>query len=311
MKKRLLKGKKKLFLFLYRHFFMKLPLKSKVIVFESFRGKYYSDNPKNIYEYLKANNYDYTYVWIVKNRRVEIPGKPERVKRFSLRYYYYLARAKYRVMNSRLSRNLQKPNGVVYLQTWHGTPLKKLALDMDEVHIPGITAEAYKRNFVKETKKWDYLISPNYYSTKIFRRAFDFQGKIIESGYPRNDILYNWNETDVVRIRQKLKIPSGKKVILYAPTWRDNEYYVKGQYKFELQLDLERMKTRLGDEYVILLRMHYFIANQFYVAPFSDFAFDVSDYDDIAEIYIISDILITDYSSVFFDFANLKRPMLF
>ena len=106
-------------------------------------------------------------------------------------------------------------------------------------------------------------------------------------------------------------IPKDKKVILYAPTWRDDEYYESGKYKFDLKLDLRMMQKKLSDEYVVILRTHYFIADNLDVTGLEGFVYNLSKYDDIAELYLISDILITDYSSVFFDYANLKRPMLF
>ncbi|WP_202585862.1 CDP-glycerol glycerophosphotransferase family protein, partial [Vagococcus lutrae] len=113
------------------------------------------------------------------------------------------------------------------------------------------------------------------------------------------------------RIKQSLGIPLDKKVILYAPTWRDDEFHSVGNYKFTLRLNLERLREDLGDEYVIVLRMHYFISDVLDLSEYEGFAFDYSKYNDINDLYIISDLLITDYSSVFFDFANLKRPILF
>ena len=112
-------------------------------------------------------------------------------------------------------------------------------------------------------------------------------------------------------IKKRLSIPQDKKVILYAPTWRDDEYYGPGRYQFALKLDLNKMRDMFGDRYVILIRTHYFIADAVDTAGLDGFAVNVSRYDDIAELYLISDICITDYSSVFFDFANLKRPILF
>ena len=108
-------------------------------------------------------------------------------------------------------------------------------------------------------------------------------------------------------------IPDGKKVILYAPTWRDDEWYGQGQYKFTLQLNLDQLRETLGDEYVVVLRTHYLIVDALNLEDYKGFAFNGSgsDFDDISLLYLISDILITDYSSVFFDYANLRRPMLF
>jgi CDP-glycerol glycerophosphotransferase len=139
-----------------------------------------------------------------------------------------------------------------------------------------------------------------------------FDKTMLETGYPRNDILHAPDRKQIaVHIKKKLRIPEDKKVILYAPTWRDDEFYAKGQYKFELHLNLEMMRRELGQEYVLLLRTHYFIADSIDVSALEGFAHNVSKYNDISELYLISDILITDYSSVFFDYANLKRPMLF
>ena len=139
-----------------------------------------------------------------------------------------------------------------------------------------------------------------------------FEGDMLAYGYPRNDILYAEDKDIKARdIRKKLHIPLDKKTILYAPTWRDDEYYGKGQYKFTLQLDLTMLQKEVGDQYVILLRTHQYIADAIDTTGLEGFAYNVSNYDDISELYLISDMCITDYSSVFFDYANLKRPILF
>ena len=139
-----------------------------------------------------------------------------------------------------------------------------------------------------------------------------YDGNMLETGYPRNDLLSASNRDEIaLNLKKKLGIPLDKKTILYAPTWRDDEYYGNGRYKFKLKLDLDLLKKELGDQYVVLLRTHHYIADNLDVTGLEDFAFNLSKYDDITEIYLISDICITDYSSVFFDYANLKRPLLF
>lgn len=305
------KSKNKFNHFIYQRFFSKLKKNNKLVIFESFQGGSYSDNPKYIYEYMHDNNMNYKYVWSVKKQQ-EIPGKHKQVKRLSLRYYYTLARAKYWVSNSRLPNYIEKNNDTVYLQTWHGTPLKKLAGDMKDVHMPGTNSAKYKTNFYNETQKWDYLIAPNAYSKEIFQRAFWFDKTSLDVGYPRNDVLYTGNTSEnIERLKTKMELPLDKKVILYAPTWRDDEYYSKGKYRFNLKLNLATLQEKLGDEYVVVLRMHYFISSQLDVSEYEGFVYDYSTYNDIGELYLISDLLITDYSSVFFDYANLKRPILF
>lgn len=303
-----IKTKRKFFIFLYRRGFMKLRMKENLVFFESFLGKSYSDSPKYIYEHMIANDMNYKFVWSV-NERKSIPGDSIQVKRFSLKYFYYLARAKYWISNSRLPRYLDKRKGNVYLQTWHGTPLKTLVFDIADIYSAD---PAYKQNFYSQSRRWDYLSSPNTYSSNIFRRAFKYDRELLEYGYPRNDILYQKNTSaDIAHIKRKMGIPTDKKVILYAPTWRDDEFFGRGKYKFTLQLELDQLQKLLTDDYIVLLRMHYFISNELDVSEYTGFVYDFSEYDDIAELYLATDVLITDYSSVFFDFAHLRRPILY
>jgi CDP-glycerol glycerophosphotransferase len=293
---------------LYRQVYNKRPVNDRRIVFESFSGDFYSDSPKYIYEYLLEHYGDeFEYVWIINDGSAEIPGNPVRTKRFSLKYHKLMATSKYWVINTRQAGRLVKRPQQVILSTWHGTPLKKLGFDMGNIYIQNPRT---KETYIDDSSDWDYFISPNPFSTEIFRRAFAYNGEILESGYPRNDILYNATEDDVRRIREKLNLPEGKKVILYAPTWRDDDSYDIGKVKFKLKLDLEKLEREISDDYIVLVRNHYLITDSD-VDDYKDFAFDVSRYDDIGELYLITDVLITDYSSVFFDFANLRRPMLF
>lgn len=310
-----IKSKQGLFKQISNQFFSKLPIKNKQIFFESFGGKSYSCSPRAIYEELQRVDPSYTCVWSFNDpSSKEIVGNGKKVKRFSLRYYYYMATSKYWVINARVPKYIKKRDETVYVQTWHGTPLKRLAADMKEVHMPGTSTSTYKKNFYEEAQRWDYLVSPNDYSTEIFKRAFHFNKEVLDVGYPRNDLFYKEeinNPTSIANLKERIGLPSDKKVILYAPTWRDDEFYGKGEYKFDIKLDLFDMKERLGDEYVVVLRMHYLIADNLNVEGLEGFAYNFSDYDDIAELYLVSDILITDYSSVFFDYANLNRPILF
>ena len=296
---------------IYMSIFNKRDLKNNMIVFESFRGKFYNDNPKYIYEYLyKHHSNDFEFVWVINDRKnkKKVLGSSKIVKRFSLKYYYYMAIAKYWVTNVRQPLRLRKRDDQILLSTWHGTPLKKLGLDIDTIHSAN---PKIKKHFIISANKWNYLVSANKYSTDIFRRVFGYEEEVLEYGYPRNDILYEKNPSIVKIIKEKLNIPFNKKIILYAPTWRDDEFYEAGQYKFNLKLNLEKLKNKIGHDHIILIRTHYFIADKLDLKDFENFAFNVSYHDDIGELYLISDILITDYSSVFFDYANLKRPILF
>lgn len=288
---------------------------SNTIVFESFGGKNYSDSPKYIYEYMQRNYPKLNYIWVFNNPdKNVIVGNADKVKKGSKEYYDAYSKAKFWVTNARLPLYLNKKENQIYIQTWHGTPLKRLANDMKVVRMPGTTTANYKKNFYAETTRWDYLVSPNRYSSNIFKTAFWMdEERTWEIGYPRNDVLVNRsNDQEYInQIKKDLNLPEDKKVIMYAPTWRDDEFVKKGQYLFDLKINLENLQKELGENYVILLRMHYLIANALDLNGYEDFAIDVSNYSDISELYLISDALITDYSSVMFDFGILKRPQYF
>ncbi|WP_243840628.1 CDP-glycerol glycerophosphotransferase family protein [Paenisporosarcina antarctica] len=290
-----------------------MPKKKKLVMFESFHAKQYSDNPRAIYEYMKEQHKDYQLLWSIDKQSIKLfdDFQVPYVTRFSLQWFLTFPRAKYWVNNVRLPGWMPKPEGTVYVQTWHGTPLKKLGLDIEQIHMPGTKTDTYKRNFINESRNWDYLVSPNAYSTEIFKRAFHYDGQVIESGYPRNDVLSIPSEDVVKSLKQKLGIPEEKKIMLYAPTWRDNEFHKKGKYKFNFKFDLENWKREFGSEWVLLSRMHYLIAENFDFSAHEGTVYDVSSYPDIRELYLSADLLITDYSSVFFDFAILNRPIVF
>lgn len=307
--KNMVKNKNTMYKLMYYHVYLKKPLLKNVVLFETFNAKNYSDSPKYIYEYLAKNYSDqFEFVWALNNgAKPKYGGKV--VKRFSFEYAYYLARAQYLVFNVRPPLWYRKREGQVFLETWHGTPLKRLVFDQEEVTA---ASPKYKQQFYKQRKDWDYLISANDFSTETLARCFMYEGEMLDVGYPRNDILYAENKEEIaIEIKKKLNIPLDKKTILYAPTWRDDEYYGKGQYKFELQLDCKMLKEKIGNEYVLLLRTHQYISDHLDTTGLEGFAYNVSQYDDISELYLISDICMTDYSSVFFDYANLKRPILF
>lgn len=290
--------------------FTKLPISSNTIMFESFLGKNMSDSPKYIYNYL-SENYPgkFKFVWVFNNIRENLPEDIIQVKRFSLNHLYYIATSKFWISNMRQPKWYPKRDNQIFLSCWHGTPLKKLVFDMDEVHS---ATKTYKQDFYDQSRNWDYLISANKYSTDIFKSAFLFDNPILELGYPRNDLLHHPNKEDISnQLKEKLGIPKDKKIVCYCPTWRDDEYYKPGKYKFKLALDLKRLRKELGDEYFFILRTHYFIADSIDVKGLENFVYNASTYDDVTELYLMSDVLITDYSSVFFDYANLKRPILF
>ncbi len=292
--------------------FTKLPQKENWIVFQSFMGRNYSGQPKYIYQYLQKHYGDkYKFIWIVDRKGIVIDGKHVTCKRWGLRFYYYLNRSKYWVFNMRQPISIPKRDTTVLLATWHGTPLKRLVFDMEENY--SATPE-YKSLVYRQTREWNYMLSDNPYSTEKFQKCFLVdREQILESGYPANDPMYAPDrEERAAAIKKKLGIDPNKKVLLYAPTWRDDNWIGEGgQYSFDLELDINRLEKEFGDEYILLLRLHYFVVEHLDMSKYGDFTVDVSSYSDVTDLYLISDMLMTDYSSVFFDYANLKRPVIF
>ena len=306
---------KKIVLFCYKLCTKLLRVNRRVLLFESNLGRNYTGNPRAIYEEMvrQGRDKEYRCYFILEDVTTRIPGSARKVRRNRFRYFLLFAKAGIWICDSRLPKYIIKRPGCTYIQTWHGTPLKKLALDMETVFMAGEKGiEDYKKNFYENTRTWDYLISQNSFSTAIFRRAFDFRKEILEIGYPRNDVLFHMNQqNDIVMLKKRLGLPPNKRIILYAPTWRDNEFYGSGKYKFNPKIDFSVLKEELGRDSVMIVKYHYLVMDQIDWSPYGDF---IRSYDmsyDISLLYLVSDLLITDYSSVMFDFSILKRPMLF
>ncbi|WP_167578648.1 bifunctional glycosyltransferase/CDP-glycerol:glycerophosphate glycerophosphotransferase [Jeotgalibacillus proteolyticus] len=282
--------------------YSKLPLKSNWILFESHMGKQYSDSPRAIYEELVKSGRNYKYIWSLENPdQVDIPGPAIKVKRNSMKHFYYLVRSKFWVDNQGLAHLAPKRKDQVYLQTWHGTPLKKMGFDQKKRPDRNEIAK-----LKRQTDAWDYFVSPNAYSTKIFRRAFRYHGEILETGYPRNDLLLNTDENYSIEMKKRFDIPVDKKLILFAPTFRD---WDENSYQKAIS-DIHVLSQKINEETVILLRLHYLLSSKISQTDLPKNVINLSEHEDIQDLYKISDILITDYSSVMFDFAILQRPII-
>ena len=304
---------------LYRVFCHLIPVDNRMILFLAFHGRSYNDNPRALYEAMRQDPRfsEYRFVWVLRNPGLEtIPGA-ETVRYLSLGYFVAVARAKVWIFNCKMPMYLYKKKSQIYLQTWHGTPLKRLGHDIEPVpgqrfYRSGLTYEQMCRTYDVDSERYDAMISPNAFCTGVFPHAFGIKKeKLIETGYPRNDFLSTYTQEDVQRIRTDLKIPEGKKVILYAPTWRDDSFQTSG-YTFRLQADFRKWKERLPEDTVVLFKPHYLIVNQQQDDPeLQDFLISVPADTDIRDLYVVSDALVTDYSSVFFDYGILKRPVYF
>lgn len=292
--------------------FKLFPLKEKVF-FESFLGNSFSGTPKYIYDYLRdSDEYTFIHVLSIRNAKTfENLSGIKVVEKTSVKYLYHLATSKYIINNSRMPGGFTKKKNQIYFQTWHGTPLKKLVYDMDDVKLPNISKEKYYKNFTKDVKMWDYLLASNEYSEKIFKRAFKYEGKVINTPYPQIQALLKLEKEDAIKIKEKLNIPQDNKVILYCPTFRDNKYIQKGKYIQEININIKQLKSKLKtSKLTVIIRTHYLVKELRYKYPSAEFV-NLSDYSEINDLYYISDLLITDYSSVFFEYMYLNKPIIF
>ena len=294
----------------------------KVILFSTFDGRSYGDSPKAIYEYMLTDSrFDgFTFVWAFRNPK-EYKFLLENkntyiVQPMTANYETVCAKAKYWLLNSRMSDYIYPKADQVYVQLWHGTPLKRLGYDIAASDNIMNTQAEIREKYKIDAAKFRYLLAPSEFAGEKFESAWNLKaiGKedtVLVAGYPRNDFLKNYTPADVKAIKEELELPEDKKIILYAPTWRDNQHDSELGYVYQPEADFDKLRDALEDEYIILFRAHYFVANSFDFEKYGGFVRDVSGVADINRLYIAADMLITDYSSVFFDYANLGRPMLF
>lgn len=294
-----------------------------LVVFSAYNGKSYACSPKAVYEYMLQNDNfsEYQFVWIFDKpenyKFLEDNRNTKIVKSQSSECEKYLHMAKYWIFNFRALDHWVPRSNQIYVQCWHGTPLKRLGYDITNSDNAMNSIREIQSKYKIDTKRLDYLLSPCEFVTEKFSSAWNLKkfGKedaILEIGYPRNDFLNQYTNKNVLSVKRALGLENlDKKIILYAPTWRDNQYDSASGYVYECPVNFDFLKRKLEDECIILFRAHYLVADNFDFDAYDGFVYDVSKYDDINDLYIISDLLITDYSSVFFDYAILKRPVLF
>ncbi|MFC8224757.1 CDP-glycerol glycerophosphotransferase family protein [Streptomyces sp. NPDC057287] len=276
------------------------------VLYSSFDGRQYSDSPRAVHEELVRRGTGVEHLWVVRDQQAAVPAGARAVALHSAEWHEALARSRWIVTNTQLPEWFERAHGQFVVQTWHGTPLKRIGRDLAGT---AFADTAYMESMPRRAAQWSVLVSPNSFSTPILRRAFGHTGEVLECGYPRNDLLYAADRAKVAdTVRQSLGVPEGKRVVLYAPTWREDRPKQGGRYGLDLQLDLDQARSALGDDHVLLVRRHYLVGGS---VPESDFVRDVSRHPDVTELMLISDVLVTDYSSLMFDFAQTGRPMLF
>jgi CDP-glycerol glycerophosphotransferase (TagB/SpsB family) len=219
----------------------------------------------------------------------------------SHRAWEVLARATYLINNANFAEGVVKRPGSVHLQTQHGTPLKTMGIDQSTYPVVAAATGSFTK-LLGRVDRWDYNLSSNPHSTRVWERAFPGSYEQLEYGYPRNDVYCTATADDVARIRAELGVPEGSTAVLYAPTHRDHHT------GFDPGLDLEAFCAAAGEDVVVLLRAHYFYDRG---GPRTGGrVIDVTAHRSSEDVCLAADALITDYSSIMFDYANLDRPIV-
>ncbi|CAM5444687.1 Glycosyl transferase OS=Streptomyces aurantiogriseus OX=66870 GN=GCM10010251_83200 PE=3 SV=1 [Streptomyces aurantiogriseus] len=279
---------------------LRLPLRADRAVFAAYWGRGHGCNPGALETAFRTFAPQVRTAWIARPEHENtVPPGPRRVRPGTAAYWTALARSKYLVNNVNFDRRLVKRPGQVFVQTQHGTPLKHMGLDLQE-H-PAAARDMDFEELLRGVDKWDYVLSANRHTTLTWERVYPGTYTTLEYGYPRNDVFQQATAADVARLREALGIPYDSVAILYAPTHRDHRRTQR------TTLDLERILRRLGPRFVILARAHYWQPG---ALSRGGRVLDVSDHPSVESLCLAADALITDYSSLMFDYANLDRPIV-
>ncbi|MFS8202653.1 CDP-glycerol glycerophosphotransferase family protein [Streptomyces sp. CWNU-52B] len=279
----------------------RLPVRGDHAVFAGYGGRGHGCNPGALEAAFRTHAPGMRTAWVADPAfHHTVPTGTRRLTPGSAAYWTALARSKYLVDNVGFDRRLVKRPGQIMIQTQHGTPLKRMGLDLQER--PAAARGTDFAELLRDADRWDYCLSGNRHSTLVWERVFPAGYTTLEYGQPRNDVFQRATPADVTLLRQSLGIPEGAVAVLYAPTHRD---YLRGQ---RTALDLERVLRRLGPRFVLLTRAHHS-----YGAPLARSGgrlIDVSDHPSVESLCLASDALVTDYSSLMFDYAGLDRPIV-
>ncbi|MFD8706389.1 CDP-glycerol glycerophosphotransferase family protein [Kitasatospora sp. NPDC059648] len=283
------------------------PLRDAVL-YDVFGGRGYADSPRAVHAELARRGEPLEHLWVVDDGQAELPPGVVPVRIWSPEWYRALATCRYLVGNTHFPDFLERRAGQVVVQTWHGSLLKRIAHDVEN---SWLADHGYLEALDRETPQWSLLLSPSPFATPILRRAFRYEGEVLESGYPRGDVLAEPDPRVAATVRRRLGIPEGKRVVLYAPTWREDQQRGDGEgFRLDLRLDVGHARRLLGEDHVLLVRPHSHVREPLPGAG-DGFLYDCGDFPDPQELLLIADVLVTDYSSIMFDFAITGRPVYF
>ncbi|MEU8589737.1 CDP-glycerol glycerophosphotransferase family protein [Streptomyces sp. NPDC048664] len=282
---------------------LRRPRDPGLAVYCAYWGRGYACNPAAIHAKARELAPHIRSVFLVEADAVDsLPGDVEYAVIGSRTYWDVLARATYLINNANFADGVVKRPGSVHLQTQHGTPLKKMGVDQSTYPVVAAASGSFTK-LLARVDRWDYNLSSNRHSSQMWERAYPGAYEMLEYGYPRNDVYYTATAEDVARVRRELGVPENRTALLYAPTHRDTSA------GYDTRLDLDAFCDALGEEFVVLLRAHYFY-DQGGGPAGGGRIIDVTAHRSSEDVCLAADALITDYSSIMFDYANLDRPIV-
>lgn len=287
-----------LFSLIFRFISLFIKIDPKLILFNG-HGKRYNDSPRVIFEQMLNDAFfkDFKFVWAVDKHNMSVIYGATVVKQDTLKYFIVSLKSKFWISCVNIERGLKyKKRKTVYLNTWHGIPLKYVG------------NKVCKRNDFNFSHI-DLFCASGEYDKRIYIDDFKVKSNsIIMSGLPRNDELYYSSNTKVDELKNKLNIPKNKKIVLYAPTWRESgERDVRTSLTPPISID--KWKKMLSDDFLVLFKAHPYTSKYLNI-EFDFFIRDMSNFDNINELMIVSDVLISDYSATIVDYSILKKPIL-
>jgi CDP-glycerol glycerophosphotransferase len=275
------------------------------VLFESFGGRQISDSVLAICEEIVRRRLGLDLYWTVTDLSLPVPKDTRPLLINSRDWMYQLHHARYLVNNNNFPFYFRKNAGQIYLQTWHGTPLKRIGNDVPSSNL----SLPYRQLMQREASYWDFLLAQNDYAAEILPKAFDYAGRVLNLGYPRNDALIGAPaRLRRVSARNRFGFEPYHFVVLYAPTWRDNLSAARG-YSRVNYLDFKSVRKALGSNVRLVVRGHHNTARSSAINQAG--VIDATHHPDINDLLLAADLLITDYSSVMFDYVVTGKPVVF
>lgn len=289
-----------------------IPIRKNRFVFLSMGGNSYGDSVKCLSDYISENHENAEIVWAFSNHYFEkVDCRHKKVIFGSIKYYYYVISSKYFISNCYVPFMLIKRNGQVVLQTWHGTALKRIGLDAvgqsDHSKFEKMIRPDVKKEGGQQT---DIFISGSKFMSDVYHRALGYSKEISLTGTPRTDVFFNERNDIIEKVKRSFGIADGEKIILYAPTFRPGGSFEN--YDIDLSCIKGFYSKKEGCEYVIMVRLHPNIAAKSDdLRKFLSYDYiDASFYPDMQDLLCATDVLVTDYSSVMFDFMFTYKPVI-